>query len=85
MAKVIETPEQLKNDAMSREYRPGAVLHTVAGNEVQLVSWPWFDGEGENRSARIMVRMTPGDCRTMVELPYFSLVGPVLRMADLDS
>lgn len=85
MAKVIETPEALSADARERGYKPGAVVHTVIGAEVQIVSWPWFDGERENRSARIMARTTPGDCRTMVELPYFGLVGPVLRDEDLDA
>jgi hypothetical protein len=85
MTKPIETQQELTTDARDRNYKPGAVVHTVIGAEVQIVSWPWYEGEGEDRSARVMVRTTPGDCRTITEVPYFAMVGPVLREEALDS
>jgi len=82
--KTIKTQQQLTRDAVTRGYRPGAVVLRLDGSEVQLTSWPYWDGTGVRRSARVMARMTPGDCRTNVEIFYFSCVRPPLRHEELD-
>lgn len=84
MNKTIKTQAQLTRDSVVRGYKPGAVVRRLDGSEVQLTSWPWWDGTGERRSARVMARTVVGDCRTNVEIPYFSCVRPPLRHEDLD-
>jgi hypothetical protein len=81
--KRIQTAQQLTKDATSRRYAPGTVVRRLDGAEVQLTSWPYFDGTGANRSARVMARLTVDDCRTNVEIPYFSCVARV-RDGSLD-
>jgi hypothetical protein len=80
----ITEQADLTTDAIKRGYRPGAIVRRVSGREVQLTSYPWFDGEDEDRSARVMARLTPGDCRTNVEMGYFAIM-QFVREGDLDA
>lgn len=83
MPKPVKTALQLTRDAVTRNNRPGHVVRRIDGAEVQLTSWPWWDGEGPDRSARVMARLTVGDCRTNREIPYFSIMTHV-REETLD-
>jgi hypothetical protein len=71
---VITTQQQLTTDAQTRNYRPGAIVILLTGAVVQLTSWPWYDGEGDNRSARVMVRRYVGDPTTNHEIGYFEIM-----------
>jgi hypothetical protein len=71
---MIETPEDLKADAIKRKFGPGTVARTFAGSEVQLTSWPWFEGEGARLHGLIMARTTVGWPNTNQQISYFSLM-----------
>jgi hypothetical protein len=70
----IETQQELTQDALARGYTPGAVVRRVDGGEVQLTSYPYFEGEGDARTAIVMARLDVGDCRTNREIRYFTLM-----------
>jgi hypothetical protein len=71
---MITTQQQLTTDAQTRNYRPGAIVILLTGAVVQITSWPWYDGEGDNRSARVMVRRYVGDPTTNHEIGYFEIM-----------
>jgi hypothetical protein len=71
---MIETPQDLKLDAIRRGYGPGAVVLLLNGREVELTSWPWWSGEGDDRQAFIMARIVFGDPLSNIALPYFSIM-----------
>jgi hypothetical protein len=71
---MIETQAELTADAVRRKTGPGTLVRRLDGAEVLTTSWPWFDGEGDDRSARVMARTDPQDPMTNVEMPYFALV-----------
>jgi hypothetical protein len=76
--KFISTPRQLKDDAIARGYKPGALVRPIFRPEpVLLTSWPWFEGEGDDQHALIMGRMDPADPATNQEMRYFTLVAKV--------
>jgi hypothetical protein len=71
---MITTQQQLTADAQTRNYRPGAIVILLTGAVVQLTSWPWYEGEGDDRSARVMVRRYVGDPTTNHEIGYFEIM-----------
>jgi hypothetical protein len=71
---MITTQPQLTADAQTRNYRPGAIVILLTGAVVQITSWPWYEGEGDDRSARVMVRRYVGDPTTNHEIGYFEIM-----------
>lgn len=63
------TPENLKNDAIRRNFRPGMSAVTNAGRLVFITSWPWMESH-----PLIKARTQQNDPMTNTEFLYFDLV-----------
>ena len=72
--KYIETQAELTADAQQRVFKPGTLALRISGSVVLLTSWPWFEGEGDERQAIIMARSDPNDPMTNGEIQYFTLM-----------
>jgi hypothetical protein len=68
------TPQSLKDDAIKRQYKPGALVRTISGALVLLTSWPWLEGEGDDQCSMIMARTDPQDPSTNRSMRYFTLM-----------
>jgi hypothetical protein len=71
---MITTQQDLTQDAVQRGYKPGAIVILLSGAVVQLTSWPWFEGTGDDQQAQIMARRYVGDPTTNRMIPYFQIM-----------
>lgn len=72
--------QALKDDAIATGLRPGALAVHLRAGIVLVTSWPWFEGEGDNRVALIMARTDPNDPSTNKTTRYFMLMKKVGEM-----
>lgn len=73
----LQSPEELKNDAIMMDFKPGNVVINSNGSVVQIASWPYHDepdAAERYRGARVKVRSQPGDPTSLVETNYYSLI-----------
>ncbi len=68
------TAAELKQDSLSLQFVPGKLVVTITGQTVLVTSYPFYEGEGEDEAAYIMVRHTPTDPSTNVKIRYFQLM-----------
>lgn len=71
---MITTQAQLSRDARDRGFRPEAVVRLVDGTEVLLVSWPWFDGSGDDQAAYINCRTEFDNPLSLHRIRYFTIM-----------
>jgi hypothetical protein len=81
---MIETQQELTTDALRRDYRPGALVILVSGAVIQLTSYPYFEGDGEEQEALVMARRHVGDPTTNQPFKYFAIMKHLGQHVPLD-